>query len=212
MIQGFVTYIETVLLPLGAWGVFLATLIEQVIAPIPSAFVQLGGGFFLVNTDSFWTAFPRILLVVSLPSATAVVIGSVLVYYLAYFIGKPFIDRWGRFLKVSWDDVVMLQEKFKDSKKDDLMLFIFRSVPAVPTVAVDILCGTVRYHLGKYVVITFVGTFIRATIFGIIGWRVGNVYVEYAEYIARVEKYLVIALVLALVVFVVLRTRSKKDL
>lgn len=210
MIHSLVVYIETTLLPLGAWGVFLATLIEQIIAPIPSAFVQLGGGFFLVHTESFTSAFLQVLMLVSLPSAVAVCIGATLVYYVAFFLGKPFVDRAGRFLGTSWSDVERLQEKFSSSRKDDLLLLLLRSIPAVPTVAIDIFCGTIRYPIMTYIGITFVGTFIRATIFGLIGWWAGDVYVQYASYIASAEKYVLVVAGILLVAFLVFKKRNKK--
>lgn len=212
MIQAFITYIETALLPLGAWGVFLATLLEQIIAPIPSAFVQLGGGFFLVDTDNFVEALGTILLVVSLPSALAVAIGSVFMYYVAYFIGKQFITRWGAFVGVSWSDIEKLQLKFKNSRKDDVLLLVLRALPAMPSVAVDVFCGVVRYNIKKYIILTFIGTFIRATAFGLIGWKVGNVYVRYAEQIEQIERYVFIGAVVVIGVFIVVRIKKRKSL
>jgi len=212
MIEGVVAYLENVLLPLGAWGVFSATIIEQVIAPIPSAWVQLGGGFFLINTENFWLALWKIILVVSIPSAIAVTTASFFIYYLSYFVGKPLVDRFGKFLGIKWHDIELLQQKFSGSRKDDLLLFFLRTLPAVPTVAVDIFCGVVRYPIKTYLLITLFGTLIRATIFGLIGWRVGSLYFAYAEYISRVEKYLLLGVVIAAIVFVVVRTKKIKTL
>lgn len=208
MIESFLGYIETVLLPLGAWGVFFATLLEQIIAPIPSAFVQLGGGFFLIEAESFLGALGPVSLLVSLPSALAVGLGSLVVYYVAYFIGKPFVSRFGKFLGVSWGQVESLQERFEHSRKDDVLLLALRSLPAVPTVAVDIFCGVIRYPVLKYVIITLIGTFIRATAFGLIGWKVGDVYLQYAERISQFEKYVLLAILVIVVLFIVKKLKK----
>ena len=82
----------------------------------------------------------------------------------------------------------------------------------MPTVAVDIFCGIVRYNVVKYIGITFVGSFIRATIFGLVGWSVGDLYVKYAEQIASIEKYLLAGIVISLVVFIIVRTKRPKHL
>jgi len=212
VIASFIAYTENVLLPLGAWGVFIATLIEQIIAPIPSAFVQLGAGFFLIEAESFFTALWKVIILVSIPSALAIGLGSLLVYGIAYFVGKPLVERFGKFFQVKWQDVEALSEKFNTSRRDDWLLLIPRSLPAMPTVAVDIFCGIVRYRLGKYIIITFVGSFIRATIFGLVGWSVGDLYVKYAEQIASVEKYLLAGVVISVVVFIIFRTKRSKHL
>ena len=45
MIAETIVLIEKTLLPLGAFGIFVASLLEEVVAPIPSALVQLSAGF-----------------------------------------------------------------------------------------------------------------------------------------------------------------------
>ena len=44
MIESSITYIQEIIATYGAWGVFVATLIEEVVAPIPSALVPLAAG------------------------------------------------------------------------------------------------------------------------------------------------------------------------
>lgn len=210
MINSFVTYIENVLLPLGAWGVFIATLIEQIIAPIPSAFVQLGAGFFLVESPSFSVAILKVLTIVAIPSTLAVGIGSVIVYYIAYFVGKPFVSKFGWYLGVTWDDVERVQKRMNNSKKDDWIIFTLRALPAVPTVVVDLFCGTVRYHIGRYIFLTLVGTYVRATIFGIAGWYAGELYIKYADIISSIEKYLLLGMVVAVFIFVYIKRYNRR--
>ncbi|MCI5108710.1 MAG: VTT domain-containing protein [Candidatus Pacebacteria bacterium] len=210
MINSFITYIENVLLPLGAWGVFLATLIEQIIAPIPSAFVQLGSGFFLVKTESFLEALWKVATIVAVPSAIAVGIGSVVVYYIAYFIGKPFVDKFGSFLGVSWQEVLKIQSNMNSSRKDDWVVFFLRAMPAVPTIAVDLFCGMVRYSISRYIFLTLTGTYVRAVIFGMVGWSVGELYIRYSEFIAHIEKYILFGAVLAVIIFVFVKRYNNK--
>ncbi len=212
MIGSFVTYMEVVLLPLGAWGVFLATFVEQVIVPIPSSFVQFGGGFFLIDTTSFSTAFWKILILVSIPSTIAITIVSVFIYYVSSRVGKPLIDKWGKFLGVKWQEIETLQQKLNASRGDEVFLLVLRSLPVMPTVAVDIFCGIIRYPLGKYIIITVIGTIIRGTFFGLLGWRLGKAYIEYASYVANIEKYLLFAIVIAFLIFIIIRTKKSKDL
>ncbi len=195
MIQSFIIFFENILIPLGGWGVFGATLIEQIIAPIPSAVVQLSAGFFLINTEYLGKAFFDILATIAIPSAVAVGIGSFLVYWIAYYLGKKFVDVWGGWLGVNWESVEKLHEKFNHSGRDNWILFVLRALPAVPTVAVDIFCGIVRFDLKRYIIITFFGTLVRAFLFGVIGWQVGSVYVRYANIISRIEGYVLVGLV-----------------
>lgn len=212
MIESVVQYIEHILLPLGAWGVFLGSLIEQIIAPIPSSFVQLGAGFILIESTSFLDAFVEAFVTIAIPSAAAVTIGSTIIYFVAYALGKPFVERFGKYLGVRWEQVERLEAKFAHTKKDDIVLFLVRSFPAVPTVAVDVLCGTIRYRLAPYIILTFFGSLIRGQAFGLIGWYAGDVYVRYSEIISRVEKYIFVFVILIVfsIISIKIYRRKKK--
>ena len=196
MIAAFVTYIESVLIPLGAWGVFLGSLLEQIIAPIPSAVVQLSGGFFLIEEAPMPEPILNIFLKVALPSGVAIIIASTAIYFIAFSFGKPFISAWGKWFGFSWKDVLWLQGKFRKTWIDDVLIFVFRTLPIAPTIAVDVFCGLIRYDIKKYLILTFVGTLIRASILGFIGYQAGNLYTVYTEKIGLFEDYILIALVI----------------
>ncbi len=51
MIHSFINFIEQIVLPMGALGVFFAEIIEEVVVPIPSALVLLTSGFIFLKGD-----------------------------------------------------------------------------------------------------------------------------------------------------------------
>ncbi|MCH7730796.1 hypothetical protein IID21_04775 [Patescibacteria group bacterium] len=51
MIEKLTSLIQPIVVEYGAVGVFLATLLEEIIAPIPSPLVPLTAGFFLLPPD-----------------------------------------------------------------------------------------------------------------------------------------------------------------
>ena len=49
--------------------------------------------------------FLKLFIYIVLPAALGVTVGSLFVYAIAYFAGKPFLERWGKYLGISWEDL-----------------------------------------------------------------------------------------------------------
>jgi len=179
--------VETLIGQWGFLGVIAAAILEEIAFVIPSSLVHLGAGFIVMNDVPVTLgSFGALLLFVSLPIAIGTVLGSFFLYAVGYWLGKPFIDRFGTYLGVSWASVEKVVEYARSKKSDELLLFVARLTPIIPNTPLGIACGAIRYPLWRYTLISFVGIFLRATLVGYIGWRVGAAYAGYAE---RIEAY-----------------------
>ena len=49
MLESAILFIEKIVITHGVWGLFLAGIIEEIIAPIPSSVVIMGGGFIILG-------------------------------------------------------------------------------------------------------------------------------------------------------------------
>ncbi len=217
MLENIIQFIHVVIAQHGAWGVFVATLLEEVIAPIPSPIVSLAGGFFLIAPNSsLLEACVEAALTIGLPVALGISMGSSLVYGICFFGGKSMIERYGKLLGLSWADVEKAEERLVRGNWDEVILLLARVLPILPGVAVSALCGIIRYRFVSFLSITFVGAFIRAFFLGIIGWKVGELYESYADTFAILEKYgsyvLIILAFLFLIVYLskAVKQRRKK--
>lgn len=203
MINTLIATIEHILVPLGAKGIFAAAIIEEVVAPIPSALVQMGGGFFLLGGSPIsLSSLLSLFLQVVLPAALGVTFGSLFVYGLAYWLGKPFLMKWGKWLGLSWADIEKAEAKFTKGYADELLLFGLRCVPIIPSVAISAFCGLIRFPLRTYLIFSLLGTLVRASGLGFIGWQAGHLYREMAAYINRVEEVVGLGLGLILLILV----------
>ncbi|KUK74454.1 DedA family protein [Methanobacterium sp. 42_16] len=211
MFAEIILYLENILFVYGPLGVFIASIIEEVIAPIPSTLVIMGTSFIVlkgavISIDAFLKLFLNIVL----PASLGVTIGSLFVYGIAYFAGKPFLERWGKYLGVSWEDIEKTEKKFQKSRSDELVLFLVRAVPIIPSVAISAFCGFIRFDLKKYLVITFFGTLVRAFILGFIGWQFGSMYQTLADEISYLEEVSVILILISAVLYFIYKKKLKK--
>ena len=193
----------------GAFGVFLANMAEEIIAPIPSSIIILGSSFFFlggkaINIDSILT----LIFYISIPTSLGVTTGSLFIYGFCYYIGKPFIDKWGKYLGIKWGDIEKTEKKFEKGSRDELILYITRALPIVPSVAIGAFCGIVRYDLKKYIIITLCGGFTKATIIGFIGWQFGNFYLEIAGQISFLEEIFIIVSLIGILAYILYNKRK----
>jgi len=211
MLAGLIIHLEVVIRGYGALGVFFAALLEEIVAPIPSSLVATFAGFFLVPHDYTWLqALPIAFFKVALPMGVGVTLGSLLFYALAYFGGKPLILRYGAWFGLSWELIEKTEEKFTKGSADEIILLTMRALPFVPSVAISVFCGLVRYPLKTFIVLSFIGTVIRSMIMALIGWQVRDAYVSYAGILSHLETFVSAGILVALVVFLVVRLRQRK--
>ncbi len=210
MLNALILQLEVVIREYGAMGVFFAALLEEIIAPIPSSLVAMFAGFFLVPAELTWLqAIVVTFFKVAIPMSIGVTGGSLIVYTIAYFGGKPIIARYGKWFGVSWASIEQAEQKFTKGYADELTLLGARALPIIPSVAISVFCGLVRYPIKTFILFTLMGTFIRSTIMAMIGWQVRDAYIAYAGIINQIEKFIFVAIIIACAAFLFLRLWQK---
>lgn len=154
----------------------------------------------------------RLFINVVLPASLGVTIGSLFVYAIEYFVGSPFIKRWGKYLGVSWEDIQKAEGRFSSGHSDNMILFALRSVPVVPSVAISVFCGFIRYRLWDHLIFTLIGSLVRGAILGIMRWQFGMLYLELSQQISFLEELVLGVLIVILAIYLYHRRKNKKFL
>lgn len=200
MIETLIAYIQSIVVAYGAFGVFLATLLEEIVVPIPSPLVPLAAGFLLLPAETSLTMVAlKGATTIALPVALGISIGSSVVYGIGYVGGKPTIEKCQRWLGLSWHDMENVEKRLTRGAGDKIILLVLRMLPVVPGVAVSGFCGVVRYPFVTFALITLLGAFVRALVLGILGWKVGELYTVYVGAITRFENQIFLGLLSAVV-------------
>ncbi|MDL2246147.1 VTT domain-containing protein [Methanobrevibacter sp. OttesenSCG-928-K11] len=202
MLESLISLLESFFINYGALGVFIGSIIEEIIAPIPSTIVILGSSLFMLHELPLTLAsFFDLFIQISLPAALGMTIGSLVIYFLCYYLGKEFIVRWGKYLTLNWEDIEKTNEKIENEKRGGLFLFGVRAIPVIPSVVISAFCGVMRYDIKKYILITFLGGFVRASILGFIGWQFGSFYESISTSISSIEEivgFIIIIIIVAI--------------
>ena len=146
IINNLTSWIITAIGTNGSMAIFLGGLIEQVIIPIPSPLITMAGGFLLIPQNiPFLEVLKEALFSVVLPYTLAASLGLGIVYFIAYFGGKPLIEKFKNYLGFSWTEVTRLKKKFKGTKRDKLLIIALRAIPVIP---ISILLSYfIKYHI-----------------------------------------------------------------
>lgn len=162
----------------GALWLLGVSLVGEAIAPLPSSLLFAGQLLFVNESVSVMFVL-KLLALVAFPIAVGTTIGSYLSYGVAYFGGKPAIEKTKKYIRFSWADIEKLEAKFKSKWYDELIFLALRSIPLTPTIPLNILAGVLRMNFARYTLLTLLGTTIRMMImlfvFGVGG---GNVLIE----------------------------------
>jgi membrane protein DedA with SNARE-associated domain len=186
----------------GVGAVFLLTCLEAVVVPFPTPPVIMAAGAFLVPHNLSWQhAFVPLLLHVAIPGAAGTTTGSLVFYALCYWGGRKMINRYGRWMKVGWEDVNRVAERFRG--RIAAAVFSARALPMFPMSLISAAAGVLRMPLPAFLGWSFAGTLLRYLMLGYAGFLTRDAYDLAAKRLNGVllAAGAVIGLILAIIFF-----------
>ena len=198
----------------GLYAVFLLMFVDAVLPAASEAVMVYGGA---VAAGAFagqdvvllrweipagfwaWTA-------IALAGTVGYVLGSIAGWAIGLYGGRPFAERHGRWLHVSPKKLDKADRWF-EHYGDWFVLFgrvtpVIRSFVAIPA-------GIGRMPLGRYTVLTIPGSAAWCLGLAGVGWAVGSNWESFHERWHYVD-YAVVAAIVVVAVFLVLRWRSSR--
>lgn len=177
----------------GSLSMFIGGIVEQIIVPIPSPIITMSGGAFLISHNvSIFQAFWEIISKVSLPYSVGAIIGTSMVYLIAYFGGQPLIDKFGKYVGIKWSLIEKIKADFQKTISDKLFIFIAVIIPVVPVSLISGFCGGFRIKPQNFYPIMFLALIIRSVILGFIGFQMGEAFTGLAHGFDKIESILTI--------------------
>lgn len=211
MITELLHGLQVTLFAMGSVGVFTLALVQELIPPIPSTLVTVSAGFVFLSGEAMsWDAFLKLFWMVGLPIALGLTLGAIVVYGLVYWGGRPLVEKWGSKVGFSWKDIEKIQEYMKGHKSDDLIMFAARCFPLMPSLAINVFCGIVRWPPVSFVIYTFFGTIVRAMWSGFIGWQFASIYHRYATVVEHAQNVILAGFIIAVAVFLYWRWKKTR--
>ncbi len=188
------TWIMGVISTMGYGGVVLLMAIESACIPLPSEIIMPFAGFLVYKGElELW--------LVALAGAVGCVVGSIPAYYVGMLGGRPLAEKYGKYILLSKHDLDLADRLF--AKHGEIIIFIARMLPAIRTF-IAFPAGMVRMNMSKFVIYTFVGSFIWCWLLAFAGMKLGQNWESLKVYFHEFH-YVIIAAGLLFVVWYVRR-------
>lgn len=144
----------------GYPGIFIMMLLESSFFPFPSEVVMVPAGYLAFKGQMSMT-------MVILLGIAGSLAGALLNYYLAVWLGRPFLERFGKYLLLTPEKLERVDRFF--TKHGEISTFIGRLITVVRQY-ISFPAGLARMHLGKFLFFTGLGAGLWVTVLTIIGY------------------------------------------
>ncbi len=157
-----VEFLTNVLQTIGWFGVVVIMALESANIPIPSEVTMPLSGWMLVPARGGTSL--QALLLGGLWGAVGCTIGSVISYWMGRLGGRPLVERYGKYILVSEEDLGKADRWF--ARWGDWTAFISRLLPIVRTF-ISFPAGVARMNFWRFTIYSFIGSFIWC---GLLAW------------------------------------------
>jgi membrane protein DedA with SNARE-associated domain len=141
-------FIVATISTLGYGGVALLMAIESACIPLPSEIIMPFSGYLVYKGQfNIWG--------VGVAGAVGCVVGSWVAYYVGLYGGRPFIEKYGRYVLMSRHDLDLADRWF--ARYGEAIVFASRLLPVVRTF-IAFPAGVARMNLTRFTVYTFLGS------------------------------------------------------
>jgi membrane protein DedA with SNARE-associated domain len=185
----------------GYLGVFIAMVIESTLLPLPSELILPFAGWKVVDPNAIepLTHGPWNFWVVVVIGTAANTTGSIFGYYLGAKLGRPFLDRWGRFFLIRKHEIDQAEAFF--ARWGSPTAFISRLLPGVRSV-ISFIAGVSRMPIGRFIVYSTLGAIPWTIALVYAGTVLGANYTQIRDTLRPFDTLILVACVAAVVAFV----------
>jgi membrane protein DedA with SNARE-associated domain len=199
--QIVIPFLNTLYGAVGYVGVALAMGIESAMIPLPSELVLPYAGFLVSDptqleplTHARWD-FWIVVIVATLGNT----VGSVVGYAIGAWGGRPFLERWGKYLLIRPHELELADRFFQ--KYGPATAFFSRLMPIVRTF-ISFPAGVARMPLGKFILYSTLGALPWSILLVGAGVQLGGNWVEIRHMLQPYDLAIAVVAVLLIGLFI----------
>ena len=158
------SFIVATISTMGYSGIVLLMAIESACIPLPSEIIMPFSGYLVSRGEmTLWG--------VSVAGAFGCVVGSLVAYWAGMYGGRPFIEKYGRYILLSRHDLDIADRWF--AKYGEIIVFVSRLLPAIRTF-IAFPAGVAKMNLTRFCIYTFAGSLPWCLGLAYIGQKLGE--------------------------------------
>lgn len=174
MIETLAAHLDAFAALAPTWGlllVFVFMTVESSFIPFPSEVVMIPAGFLAARGELGCGTPLAAVTLAFLVGVLGSLAGAYVNYFLALWVGKPFLEKYGKWFFLKPAALDRACEVF--NRYGAATTFVCRMIPAIRQL-ISIPAGIARMPLGSFTLFTALGAGIWTAILTFVGWAIGR--------------------------------------
>jgi len=199
--QVVIPFLNTLYGAVGYLGVLLAMVIESAMIPLPSELILPYAGFLISDPSQIepLTGQPWNFWIVVVVGTIGNTLGSLIGYGIGAWGGRPFLERYGRYLLIRPHEIELAEHFF--ARYGSITVFVTRLMPVVRTF-ISFPAGVARMNLGKFVAYSTAGALLWSTLLVWAGVQLGENWADIRRVLQPYDTLMLLLVVLAVAAFI----------
>ena len=198
MLENIVSYLVELVANWGYLGIFLLMALESSFFPFPSEVVMIPAGYLVYTGQmNLYMAFAA--------GAFGSLAGALFNYYLCYFLGRPFVAKYGKYVGITDEKMAKFESFF--NRYGEISTFNCRLIPGIRQY-ISLPAGLAKMNIFTFSLYTTLGAGIWVAILLAIGYYIGDQKELIKEYLGQITIYLLIAVALITVIYIYIHKRK----
>ena len=195
MLKELAQFLVDQIFEFGYPGIFILMAIESSFIPFPSEIVLVPAGYLASQEKmSIW--------LIAINAIGGSMVGALINYYLAYFVGRKFLQKFGKYFFISEKTLHKMDVFFE--KHGSVSTFTGRLIPAVRQL-ISIPAGLAHMNIVKFSIFTALGAGLWAMVLILLGYFIG----ENQELINQYLKQITFTIVILVIMFSIIYYKIK---
>jgi membrane protein DedA with SNARE-associated domain len=198
MLENIVSYLVELVANWGYLGIFLLMALESSFFPFPSEVVMIPAGYLVYTGQmNLYMAFAA--------GAFGSLAGALFNYYLCYFLGRPFVAKYGKYVGITDEKMAKFESFF--NRYGEISTFNCRLIPGIRQY-ISLPAGLAKMNIFTFSLYTTLGAGIWVAILLAIGYYIGDQKELIKEYLGQITIYLLIAVALITAIYIYIHKRK----
>jgi membrane protein DedA with SNARE-associated domain len=196
-----IPFLNTLYGAVGYLGVMVAMAIESAMVPLPSELILPYAGFLVSDPTAVepLTGGPWNFWVVVVVATIGNTLGSLVAYAIGARGGRPFLERWGKYLLIRPHEIELADRFFE--RWGPATAFFSRLLPVVRTF-ISFPAGVARMPLGKFIFYSTAGAFPWSILLVFAGEQLGANWVDIRHALQPFDLAIAFAVIAGVVLFI----------
>ncbi|MHB1246117.1 MAG: DedA family protein [Sulfuriferula sp.] len=200
MLHQFIAWLLATVHDWGYAGIFILMALESTVLPVPSELVLIPAGYLAYQGH---LSLPLVLISATLGCLA----GASLNYAFALWVGRPFLERYGKYFFVR--PALLHKTDVFFERHGKISTFTGRLIPGIRHL-ISLPAGLARMNIVAFALYTSLGAGLWSTVLTLLGYFIGGNELLLKEYVKYLSVGVIIFVVLAITIYWQWQKRNNK--